>query len=199
MEHGRHSPFKTYREPESSFAGKCFKKTLFRDTGETAPAISYLEACTTRQGGVIYSYSAANGDPTPGLARAPITAAAVCCSFGAGQYKTELAKTWIKYCKDRIRFEEEIHLKSDYQNYYYSQLLYVLGNDRYGEMFPNDDKKTWLTWTKYKTAMFPYLIESQDKTSGAWKSDGSIGQVFTTAVNLTILQLEKGLLPIYQR
>jgi hypothetical protein len=46
--------------------------------------------------------------------------------------------------------------------------------------------------------MYPYLIDSQDKNSGAWTS-GYIGPVFSTSVNLTILQLEKGILPIYQR
>jgi hypothetical protein len=55
-----------------------------------------------------------------------------------------------------------------------------------------------LTWSKYKEAIYPYLVDSQDKNSGAWTS-GYIGQVFSTAVNLTILQLEKGILPIYQR
>jgi ferredoxin len=42
------------------------------------------------------------------------------------------------------------------------------------------------------------LVEQQDKSSGAWTS-GFIGPVYTTAINLTILQLEKGILPIYQR
>jgi hypothetical protein len=28
---------------------------------------------------------------------------------------------------------------------------------------------------------------------------GYIGPVYTTAINLTVLQLEKGMLPIYQR
>jgi hypothetical protein len=74
----------------------------------------------------------------------------------------------------------------------------VLGEDRYGELFPKEDKSTWLTWSKYREAMYPYLIDSQDKTNGSWTS-GYIGQVFSTAVNLSILQLEKGILPIYQR
>ena len=49
--------------------------------------------------------------------------------------------------------------------------------------------------------MFPYLMDSQDKATGGWTGSGSygIGPVFVTAVNLTILQLDKGILPIYQR
>ena len=161
-------------------------------------AVAYLEACTTPKGGVIYSYAGSNGNALNGQERAPITAAAVACSFGAGQYKGELAKKWVKFCKDNIPFAKGRVGHDEYQSYYFSQFVYILGEDRYGEMFPKEDKTTWLTWSKYKEAMYPYLIDSQDKGSGAWTS-GYIGQVFSTSVNLTILQLEKGILPIYQR
>jgi hypothetical protein len=161
-------------------------------------AVAYLEACTTPKGGVIYSYAQTNGTALSGQERPPITAAAVACSFGAGQYKGELAKKWVKFCKDNIPVAKGRVNHDEYQSYYFSQFAYVLGEDRYGDMFPKEDKGSWLTWSKYKDAMYPYLVDSQDKTSGAWTS-GYIGQVFTTSVNLTILQLEKGILPIYQR
>jgi hypothetical protein len=161
-------------------------------------AVAYLEACTTPRGGVIYSYAGSNGNALNGQERAPITAAAVSCSFGAGQYKGELAKKWVKFCKDNIPIAKGRLNHDEYQSYYFSQFVYILGDDRYGEMFPKEDKSTWLTWSKYKESMYPYLIDSQDKNSGAWSS-GYIGQVFSTSVNLSILQLEKGILPIYQR
>lgn len=161
-------------------------------------AVAYLEACTTPRGGVIYSYAGSNGNALTGQERAPITAAAVSCSFGAGQYKGDLAKKWVKYCKDNIPFAKGRVNHDEYQSYYFSQFVYVLGEDRYGEMYPKEDKGTWLTWSKYREAMYPYLVDSQDKSTGAWTS-GYIGQVFSTSVNLSILQLEKGILPIYQR
>jgi hypothetical protein len=161
-------------------------------------ATDYLEACTTPKGGVIYSYAGGNGAALNGQERPPITAAAVACSFSAGQYKGDLAKKWIKFCKDSIPVAKGRVSHDEYQSYYFSQFVYVLGDERYGEMFPNEDKSTWLTWSRYKEAMFPYLIDAQDKNSGSWTS-GYIGPVFTTSVNLTILQLEKGILPIYQR
>jgi hypothetical protein len=85
--------------------------------------------------------------------------------------------------------------------YYYSQAMYMLGDDRYGQLFPNDPKDSWLTWSKYKEAFYPYLIESQDKASGGWTGTGGYGcgPVFITSVNLCTLQLEKALIPIYQR
>lgn len=157
-------------------------------------AVAYLEACTTPKGGVVYQYS---GQALNGQERPPITTAAVCCSFSAGQYKGELPKKWIKFCKDNIPVAKGRVPHDEYQNYYYSQVMYSLGEERYGAMFPNDPKESWLTWSKYRDVMYPYLIEQQQK-DGSW-TGGYISPVFTTSVNLAILQLEKGLLPIYQR
>ena len=164
-------------------------------------AVAYLEACTTPKGGVIYSYAQSNGNAISGQERPPITAAAVCCSFGAGQYKGELAKKWINFCRDNIPYAKGRESHDEYQSYYFSQVHYMFWGTTATEPCSRKrgkNKSTWLTWSKYKEAMYPYLTESQDKTSGAWTS-GYIGPVFTTLVNLTILQLDKGVLPIYQR
>lgn len=161
-------------------------------------ATNYLEACTTPRGGIIYSYANSGGVAQNGQERPALTAAAVACAFSAGQYKGELAKKWIKYCKESIPIAKGRVAHEEYQSYYFAQVMYVLGDDRYGGLFPKEDKSTWLTWSKYKEAMFPYIIDAQDKNSGSW-TGGYIGPVFATAVNLTMLQLEKGILPIYQR
>jgi len=161
-------------------------------------SVAYLEACTTPKGGIIYSYTNAGGKAVTGAERSALTAAAVACAFSAGEYTSESAKKWIKYCKDHIQIAKGRVPHDEYQNYYYSQFMYILGDDRYGEMFPNEPKDTWLMWSKFRDVMYPYLMDQQDKNSGAWTA-GSVGPVFVTSVNLTILQLEKGLLPIYQR
>lgn len=160
-------------------------------------AVAYLEACTTPAGGIIYSL-ANGGQATNGQERPPLTAAAICCGFSAGQYKSELPKKWIAFCKKTITFAKGRVSHDEYQSYYFSQAVYALGDDRYGEMFPNEPKESWLTWSKYKEAMYPYLMDTQEKGTGGWSS-GYIGPVFSTAVNLCILQLDKGILPIYQR
>ncbi|MCI0704182.1 MAG: hypothetical protein L0241_24255 [Planctomycetia bacterium] len=160
-------------------------------------AVAYLEACTTSKGGIIYSYSSAGGRAVAGAERPPLTAAAVACSFSAGQYQGELAKKWIKFCKDNIPIAKGRVPHDEYQNYYMSQFVYVLGDARYGEMFPMEPKDSWLTWSKYREIMYPYLIAQQNK-NGSWMA-GHMGPVYPTSVNLAILQLEKGLLPIYQR
>lgn len=161
-------------------------------------AVAYLEACTTPKGGIIYSYAGGGGAALNGQERPPLTAAAVCCGFSAGQYRSELPKKWIKFCRDNIPIGKGRQSHDEYQTYYFAQAVYALGDDKYGEMFPNDPKDSWLTWSKFKEATFQGILDNQDKTSGGW-SQGYIGPIFTTSVNLSILQLEKGILPFYQR
>ena len=158
-------------------------------------ATKYLRDATTPRGGIIYSL--ASGQATGGQERAPLTAAAVACAFSAGQYNDEYAKRWVKYCRDNIPIGKGRVAHDEYQSYYLAQAIYVLGDDRYGEMFPNDAKASHLTWSAYKDGMVDYLKSGQS-ADGSWGS-GFIGPVFATCVNLTILQLEKGVVPIYHR
>ena len=69
-----------------------------------------------------------------------------------------------------------------YAHYYYAQVLYREGG------------KAWLD---YREAVFGRLV-SEASSDGSW-GQGYIGPVYTSAINLTILQLENGTLPIYQR
>lgn len=172
---------------------------------------AYLEACTTPDGGIVYNYT---GQAGMGQGRPPLTAAALACALGTGKFGQAIATMtgpnppqgvarpavvrWFENCKKTIPVAKGRVAHDEYQSYYYAQAMYALGDDRYGQLFPKEPKDQWLTWTKYKEAMYPYLMESQDKAGGGWTS-GGIGPVFSTAINLTILQLEKGILPIYQR
>lgn len=160
-------------------------------------SVKYLRDSTTPRGGVIYSL-ANGGGVAAGQERPALTAAAVACAFAAGQYKDEYAKKWIRFCKDNIPVGRNRVQHDEYQSYYFAQAVYVLGDDRYGDLFPDQtDPKTWLTWSGYKEVMYDHL-KSQQNPDGSWSS-GYIGPVFSTTVNLTILQLDKGVLPIYHR
>ena len=161
-------------------------------------AVDYLEACTTTDGGIIYNYGGGAGR---GQGRPALTAAAICCGFSAGQYKSELPKKWLKYCKDNENtfLSKARQGHDEYQTYYFGQAMYALGDEKYGEMFPEQkEKEKWLSWARFKDVYFPQILSNQDKTSGGW-SQGGIGAVYTTSINLCLLQLEKGILPIYQR
>ena len=158
-------------------------------------ATKYLRDCTTPRGGIIYSLS--SGGASAGQERTPLTAAAIACAFSSGQYNDDYAKKWMKYCQENIPIAKGRLAHDEYQSYYYAQAIYTLGDDRYAELFPNAPASSRVTWSAYYDAMSEYLV-AQQGAEGSWGS-GYIGPVFSTCVNLTILQLDKGLLPIYHR
>jgi hypothetical protein len=69
-----------------------------------------------------------------------------------------------------------------YAHYYYSQVMYRLGDEE---------------WSKYIKSVGAQILRGQS-ADGSWK-EGNVGPVYTTAINTTILQIDKGYLPIYQR
>ncbi|QDU64770.1 hypothetical protein Pan216_56620 [Planctomycetes bacterium Pan216] len=142
--------------------------------------IKYIERCTDpATGGVRYSLK------TSGSARPPITAAAVACLYSGGEYDNPIVAKLIDYADKTLgptsgRSQSYGHWH--YAHYYYSQVVYRQGDDK---------------WDRYRKGIFDVIIKKQ-KANGSW-SEGYIGPVYTTSLNLTILQLDNGYLPIYQR
>lgn len=140
-------------------------------------AKKYIKDCTTKEGGVQYSIRG-------GGARPPITAAAVAAMYSAGEYdESDHVTKMVEFCKKNVwpgggnNYFGHWH----YTHYYYAQVMYR-------------DKKQW---EKYITQIGTDIIRKQS-ANGAWK-EGHVGPVYTTAINLTILQLDNGFVPIYQR
>ena len=141
-------------------------------------AIKYIQDCTTPEGGVQYSIRG-------GGARPPITAAAVAAMFNAGEYESDSVAKMMKYCElniDKAQAASQFFGHWHYTHYYYSQVKYRLGDE---------------VWNKYFDSVSKEILRKQS-ASGAWK-EGHIGEVYQTAINATILQLDNGFLPIYQR
>ncbi|MFL5341961.1 MAG: prenyltransferase/squalene oxidase repeat-containing protein, partial [Gemmataceae bacterium] len=108
-------------------------------------AVEYLGKCTTPNGGVIYSL--AHGGAAIGGERPPLTAAAIACSFASGQYDSKLAKQWLQYCKIHIGTNGQRQGHDEYLQYYYAQAMYILGEDRWAKLFPNEkNTNEHLTW-----------------------------------------------------
>lgn len=155
----------------------------------------YLKRCTTRRGGLIYSLQSGGGEERP-----TITVAAIASMFSTGEYTSTLAKQWLRFCQpvvpiDRVGQDQFGH--SEYTHYYYAQVIYSLGEEGYARLFPDSRPDERLTWTKYRKAFFEFLATSQN-ADGSW-SGCAIGPVYTACCYLTILQLDNGTLPIYQR
>ena len=132
-------------------------------------AIEYIRRCTLPDGGVQYSSQG-------GGARPAITAAAVACLFNAGEYDDDFVPRLLDYCEKNL---SNVALEGfghwHYAHYYYSQVLYREGGD---------------TWEEYRDKITTKILNEQSP-DGSW-NQGYIGPIYTTSINLTILQLEKG-------
>ncbi len=149
----------------------------------------YLRQCTTPKGGVIYGTLHKDRNPRP-----PLTAAAI----AAGEYDSELARKWLKYCQATILVtNKHTGEYDDYTHYYFAQALYILGDKGYEKLFPGSKPAEQLTWSKYRTQMFDAIVASQ-QGDGSWKT-GTMGEIYSTACWLTVLQLDNAAVPIYQR
>lgn len=141
-------------------------------------AITYIRKCTTPEGGVQYSIRG-------GGARPPITAAALACLFNSGEYDTEYTKKMLEFCKKNLSVTGGASRSFGhwhYAHYYYAQVMYRLGG---------------ADWEKYFGGLSKAILRRQSR-DGSW-NEGHVGSVYTTAINATILQLDNGYLPIYQR
>jgi len=139
-------------------------------------AIKYIKNCTLADGGV--QYNSKGGGPRPA-----ITAAAIACLFNAGEYDSEYVPKLMNYCRGQLdNISNQGFGHWHYAHYYYAQVLYREGGK---------------TWESYRDKIFDRIIQDAG-ADGSW-NQGYIGPVYTTAANLTILQLPKGALPIFQR
>ncbi|MFH1265112.1 MAG: prenyltransferase/squalene oxidase repeat-containing protein [Planctomycetota bacterium] len=139
-------------------------------------AIEYIRKCTMPDGGVQYNSRGGGGRPA-------ITAAAIACLFNAGQYDSEYVPKLQAYCEKNLsNISNRGFGHWHYAHYYYSQVRYREGGK---------------SWEQYRDQIYARLVREVNP-DGSW-SQGYIGPVYTTAINLTILQLGGGALPIYQR
>jgi hypothetical protein len=165
-------------------------------------AIKYLHDSTNDQGGVQYSLAFGGGGRGDG--RAALTAAAIACGFNAGEYNSKEVKQWFRFCEKMLPLPGDGRRlpHDEYTNYYYAQAIYVLGDDRYAQMFPEVKPSERLTWTKYRKALFDEL-KKQQSADGSWSAETwtarMVGPVYVTACYLSVMQLDKAALPIYQR
>jgi hypothetical protein len=144
---------------------------------------------------LIYSLQQGGGQERP-----TITVAAIASMFSTGEYSSPLAKKWIKFIQPQVPIDtvgRDQFGHSEYTHYYYGQVIYMMGEDGYAKLFPESREQDRLTWSKYKKAMFAFFERTQN-ADGSWTGT-PIGQVYTTCCYLTILQLDKGALPFYQR
>jgi hypothetical protein len=164
-------------------------------------AQKYLVDSTDAQGGVMYSLAFGGGGGGGG--RPALTAAAVSCGFSYGDYQSDIVKRWLKNCQNTLSIPGDGRRMGhdEYTHYYYAQVVYVLGEDRFKKIVPESRSDEALTWSKYRKSVLDDYKRTQSP-DGSWGGGGwgqGIGPVYVTAMHLTVLQLDRAALPIYQR
>lgn len=139
-------------------------------------AVDYIHKCAIQggSGGIAYNIHGGGGRP-------PISAAAIACLFSAGEYDDTFVPAILRYCDENL-FSTHDQGHWHYGQYYFAQVKYREGG---------------AAWEDYQAKIFPLLIR-QAQPNGEW-NQSAFGSTYTTAIALTILQLDKGTLPIYQR
>lgn len=142
-------------------------------------AIRYIHKCTMPDGGVQYSSKGGGGRPA-------ISAAAIACLFNAGEYDDTHVPRMLAYAEKHLGNIANAGFGHwHYAHYYYAQVMYREGDTK---------------WHDYRRQIEKRLLtEASRDRAGVFWQQGYIGPVYTTATNLTILQLDGGMLPIYQR
>ncbi|MCH2114773.1 MAG: hypothetical protein MK171_07690 [Pirellulales bacterium] len=147
-------------------------------------AIGYIHKCTDKKdGGVQYSTKGGGSRPA-------ITAAAIACLYNAGEYDDKYVPKMKEYCNAQLKPSN----RNSFGHWHYAHFYYAQVKYREGGAF-------WADY--YKEIRKRILSEAEsirigDTTVSLWKG-GFIGPVYTTSLNLIILQLKNAYLPIYQR
>jgi hypothetical protein len=140
-------------------------------------AKKYIYDCQNDDGGISYS------SKSKGSSRPAITAAALAALYNAGDYTSDKIPTMWNYAKQNLHnLGGRSYGHWHYTYLYYSQVVYRQGVNE---------------WKPFRDKISKRLV-SEQLPGGDWKAT-SAGSIYTTAVNLVILQLDNGYLPIYQR
>lgn len=142
-------------------------------------AKKYIYDCKNDDGGI--SYSSRNLRTS----RPAITAAALAALYNAGDYDSQHVPAMLKYCKDNLSNinagGQQAFGHWHYTYLYYSQVMYRQGSQ---------------DWEPFRDKLYDRIV-SEQAADGSW--NGNMGQVYVSACNLIMLQLDRGCLPIYQR
>ncbi len=155
-----------------------------RNAGLVVPKASiekakkYIYKCQNKDGGISYS-SGSLGDSRPA-----ITAAALAALYNAGDYQSKYIPPMWEYSKKHLH---NVRSKAGEGFWYYTYLYYSQVVYRQGPA----------VWKPFKQQLYKRILKNQD-TDGSWE-DSSYGSVYASSINLIMLQLDYGYLPIFQR
>ena len=147
-------------------------------------AVGYIHNCTNlKDGGVQYSSKGGGSRPA-------ITAAAIACLYNAGEYDDKYVPKMMEYCHQELKpGNRDSFGHWHYAHFYYAQVKYREGGTEW-EAYIDEIQRRLLREVEQ--------IKVGENTVAVWKQ-GYVGPVYTTSLNLIILQLDNAYLPIYQQ
>jgi len=140
-------------------------------------AVKYIEDSLQPDGGIAYQAGGSGSQPA-------ITAAAVAVLYNAGEYDSQVAKRCLDFCRKSITVSGG---GGGFGHWFYMH-LYL--SQAYWQVGGRD-------WDTYFPAVRDHLL-SQQAADGSWQGDG-VGNVYGTAIAVTILSLPYEHVPIYMR
>ncbi len=147
-------------------------------------AVGYIHKCTQKSDGGV-QYSSKGGGSRPA-----ITAAAIACLYNAGEYDDDYVPRMLEYCRKNLQpGNRDSFGHWHYAHFYYAQVQYREGGSQW-ESYIEAIRKRILSEADH--------LDMGDTKLTVWKQ-GYVGPVYTTSLNLIILQLDRASLPIYQR
>jgi hypothetical protein len=155
-----------------------------RNAGVTVPgeiieaAKRYIYSCQNPDGGISYS------SQQMGSSRPAITAASLAALYNAGDYENAKVPEMLGYSRKELYDVKNVDDAFGHWHYtylYYSQVVYRQGDEE---------------WLPFRDRLYS-KIETDQGPEGAW--EGQIHNVYISACNLIMLQLDLGYLPIFQR
>lgn len=140
-------------------------------------AKKYIYDCKNDDGGI--SYSSTNR----GSSRPAITAAALAALYNAGDYDSKHVPEMLEYCQKNLsNISASQYGHWHYTYLYYSQVMYRQGDEQWKDFAEKLNKS----------------IFTKQLPEGQWPSEQN-GEIYSTACNLIMVQLERGFLPLYQK
>jgi hypothetical protein len=156
------------------------------------------------QAGVLYTLAlgpAGGGSPS-------LTTARLALLLNAGEEKNDLTVQWLNFVQAAVP-AKQIDVRrtrlDEYFLFYFAQAVYQLGEDGHAKLRPDlagaekaaKETEALLKWSRVRAALYDAITAAQQE-DGQWEANLA-GEVYSTAVYLVVLQLDKGNLPYYKR
>ena len=142
-------------------------------------AVAYIEASAQPDGGIAYQAGMQGSQPA-------ISAAATAVLYNAGEYDSPVGKRCFDYCRKNIG-SGQAAVSRGFGHWFYTHLYWSQANWQAGGR----------DWDGYYPAIRDHLLRTQS-ADGSWQGDG-VGQVYGTAIAVTILTLPYERVPLYMR